>query len=497
MRKLWVKLLIVLAPALLLTVARPAYAGADLYVNGDCGDDAWSGMNPDCVKDDGPKATIQAAIDAAIGGDVISVAPGTYRQLIDFLGKSIKLRSSDGPEVTIINGDIDDDGTGDGTVVSCINNETANTVLDGFMITGGAAASGGGMLNDPGSPTVTNCIFRLNDSGVDGGGGGMANIGSNPTVTNCSFELNTAVFVGGGMFNSGSSPEVTGCTFSNNSALGGGGMHGNGGSRPTVTNCTFSNNAATNGGAMAWGTASPTVTNCTFTGNTASIDGGGMFNSTGNPTVRNCTFFQNAAFENGGAIWGGIGTFANCIVWDNGGPGVSEIFGTPTVTYSDVLGGFAGMGNIEVNPMFIDFNDQDLHLSAGSPCIDAADNTAVPADTDDLDDDFDFAEPTPFDLDGNPRFIDDPLTSDTGAGECPVVDMGAYEYQDGSTGCCGDCPTDVDGSGNTGASDLAVLLGSWGPCAPGDACECLDSDGNGIIGAADLAQLLGTWGPCP
>jgi hypothetical protein len=61
---------------------------------------------------------------------------------------------------------------------------------------------------------------------------------------------------------------------------------------------------------------------------------------------------------------------------------------------------------------------------------------------------------------------------------------------------CGDCPTDVDGSGDTGAFDLAVLLGSWGPCAPGDVCECLDSDGNGIIGAADLAQLLGAWGPC-
>jgi hypothetical protein len=62
---------------------------------------------------------------------------------------------------------------------------------------------------------------------------------------------------------------------------------------------------------------------------------------------------------------------------------------------------------------------------------------------------------------------------------------------------CGDCPTDMDGNGDTGASDLAVLLGSWGPCAPGDACECLDDNGDGVIGAADLAVLLGSWGPCP
>ncbi len=61
---------------------------------------------------------------------------------------------------------------------------------------------------------------------------------------------------------------------------------------------------------------------------------------------------------------------------------------------------------------------------------------------------------------------------------------------------CGACPTDVDGSGDTGAADLAVLLGSWGPCAPGEACACLDADGDGLLGPADLAVLLGAWGLC-
>ncbi len=62
---------------------------------------------------------------------------------------------------------------------------------------------------------------------------------------------------------------------------------------------------------------------------------------------------------------------------------------------------------------------------------------------------------------------------------------------------CGDCPTDVDGSGDTGAADLAVLLGAWGPCAPGWVCACLDANDDGMIGAEDLAVLLGAWGPCP
>ncbi len=61
---------------------------------------------------------------------------------------------------------------------------------------------------------------------------------------------------------------------------------------------------------------------------------------------------------------------------------------------------------------------------------------------------------------------------------------------------CGSCPTDTDGDGDTDAADLAVLLGGWGPCGPGEPCECLDNDTSGSIDAFDLAVLLGAWGPC-
>ncbi len=61
---------------------------------------------------------------------------------------------------------------------------------------------------------------------------------------------------------------------------------------------------------------------------------------------------------------------------------------------------------------------------------------------------------------------------------------------------CGSCPTDSDGDGVTDAADLAVLLGNWGPCGPGEPCECLDNDTSGSIDAFDLAVLLGNWGPC-
>lgn len=52
------------------------------------------------------------------------------------------------------------------------------------------------------------------------------------------------------------------------------------------------------------------------------------------------------------------------------------------------------------------------------------------------------------------------------------------------------CPADLDGDGSVGASDLAILLGSWGGGGPAD------FDGGGV-GASDLAILLGSWGPCP
>ncbi len=65
----------------------------------------------------------------------------------------------------------------------------------------------------------------------------------------------------------------------------------------------------------------------------------------------------------------------------------------------------------------------------------------------------------------------------------------------GTSPCNEACPTDVDFDGQTGAFDLAFLLGCWGPVTPGGACACLDADG--VVDAADLAFLLGAWGECP
>ena len=50
----------------------------------------------------GEYTTIQKGIDAAVGGDAVSVAAGTYYENINFLGKNITVTSEARPDDTII-----------------------------------------------------------------------------------------------------------------------------------------------------------------------------------------------------------------------------------------------------------------------------------------------------------------------------------------------------------------------------------------------------------
>jgi hypothetical protein len=132
--------------------------------------------------------------------------------------------------------------------------------------------------------------------------------------------------------------------------------------------------------------------------------------------------------------------------------------------------------------------DNNFSLSAGSPCIDAADNTAVPADSADLDGDGDGDERTPLDLDGLPRFINDPATAETGVADPPeypqIVDMGCYEF----VACFGD----LDGNGVVGLSDLATVLANYGHTG-GAGYYDGDLDGDGNVGLPDLAIMLAAY----
>ena len=121
----------------------------------------------------------------------------------------------------------------------------------------------------------------------------------------------------------------------------------------------------------------------------------------------------------------------NTILWGNtaasGGAQIYNESEAVVVTYSDVQGGYSGAGNINADPRFRNAASGDLTLLHTSPAIDAANNSALPADAYDLDGDGNTSEPLPYDLRGDPRQQDIPSVPNSGSGVAPIVDMGAYE----------------------------------------------------------------------
>jgi len=325
------------------------------------------------------------------------------------------------------------------------------TAID-CIITGNAAGqSGGGLLNQAGNPTITGCTFAENSAS---GGAGIMNIGGSPTVSGCIFRENSAVSSGGAIsMVSPGTPRVINCSFAGNRASGGGALFVNANSGPILVNCSFfGNHATTTGGAIYnISNAAQSITNALFSGNSAASNAGGIFNgcSSCSLTLKNSSLSGNEATAFGGFFaTGGTNTLDNCILWGNthDQPNVEQAQirwtgGTLAVNYSLVQGwsgtlpGTASSGG---DPFFVDADgpdnipgtlDDDLRLRPGSPAIDAADTTALPADVADLDGDMNTAEQIPFDLEGNPRRVDDPNVTDSGVGAAPIVDMGAYEFQ--------------------------------------------------------------------
>ena len=142
-----------------------------------------------------------------------------------------------------------------------------DTVLDGFIVTGGNAD---GLIG-----------FSHHD------GGGIFSTADGLTLINCTFRFNSAGEHGGGMHHK-----------SNRSNL-------------SLTNCIFSNNRSISQRGHGWGGgvcingAKGTMNNCTFDGNVANAGGGALLSKTTDFVLQNCTFIGNRAAKNrGGGLRG-------------------------------------------------------------------------------------------------------------------------------------------------------------------------------------------------
>ena len=346
------------------------------------------------------------------------------------------------------------------------NSYSLPTLTNCTFVGNSAGGAGGGMSNSASTPALTHCMFSGNraTSTSSSSGGGIYNAASSsPSLSSCTFNGNSATSDGGGIYNmTHSSPTLSNCTFTGNAAGSGGGMYNIASSSPTLSNCTFTGNSAGSDGGGIYNIASgsPTLGNCTFSGNSATRDGGGMYNvSDGSPTLSNCSFSGNSASRDGGGMYnrsssspilsnctfsgnsasssgGGMANYSfsspvltNCIIWGSNSTPISNGDSTSVISYSNIEGGYAGLGNVNIDPCFVrnpssgtdgvwgtaDDDYGDLRLQLSSPVIDAG-NNAAPG----------LAGVTT-DLAGRGRFRDVATVADTGSGTAPVVDMGAYE----------------------------------------------------------------------
>jgi len=266
--------------------------------------------------------SIQAAIGLAADGDRILVHEGLYLEALDLEGKRLEIIAVRGVEFTVL------DATLQGGVpaVRASSGEGPGTTLFGFAIRGGAGEE---ERRDLGG---LHCL----------GGGVLVSASSHLKLERCVIAGNghATADLGGGVYayGPGSRVELLNCVVHANGArMGGGGAAVIGGAHLQVESSTFVNNHA----AAAGGGVSGIVVGA---GSTAEI--------------------------HESIVWGNEGT-------DLGAPAGLGVGGI-TVSYSDIGGGWVGLGNQDVDPQFRDLPGQDFRLLDSSPCRDSGDPVSAP-----------------------------------------------------------------------------------------------------------------------
>jgi hypothetical protein len=349
------------------------------------------------------------------------VAPGAYsgngNRDIEFRGKEVTVRSSNGPEETIIDCSGPGGTPGNGTPGGHRGNrgfyfheaENSDSVLRGFTIRGGGIP-GSGIPSD-------NANWKMNPTHPIGGG--IYCEYSSPTIIDCVIEACGAE-VGGGIGCVGGAPTIIGCVIKNCTA-GGGGAAESGGfgagiglirkCAAKINNCTIIHNTGyynSYGGGIYCRQSSAAINDCNISFNSASgnIKGGGIYcaDSESRVILQNCVISKNTAQAGGGIFtergssnsnngeteasrcWirvinctiahnelsmhqmpplpgGGIHSLGsdiivkNSIVWYNEGTPVLlvEPPSKSPVVYSDIEQGYLGQGNIDADPLFAFF----------------------------------------------------------------------------------------------------------------------------------------------
>jgi len=358
--------------------------------------------------------TIQEAINASEDGDTVFVHRGEYEENIDFEGKNILvIGNPEDPTEVIIN------GNGNGTTVTISNNEQDESVLEGFTITGGSGTrlelngnrpSGGGILIIDASPVISNCIIEGNElAEADSRRGGGIAIwrNSEPVIRDCIIRDNEAGDGGGISVSFGCLVTLDNVEIINNSAFDGDDSDGAGiyvrgtgnenDPHINMTDCRISGNDGVFGSGLFLFRCSARLDGCEISGNNG-FYGAGILAIICEVELTNATVAGNEVDDRRNDwgvidISGGVATITNSILYqpdeldltsnyfDNGDQIVN-------IAYSLIDGGEDGLqgdgfteinwgeGNIDENPLFVDIENDDFHLTEDSPCIDTGDPEA-------------------------------------------------------------------------------------------------------------------------
>jgi len=360
-------------------------------------------------------STIQDAIQTANNGDTIIVAPGSYQENIDFLGKRISLRSQNPDDKEIVRSTIIEAKDQESPTVIFARGETRQTKVEGFTIRnrlGGKAIYVGSS-----SPVIKGNIIR--DSAK---GGITCDYADSPLITNNIIE-NNAVTSGSGIDCYLSSPEIENNMITDNSGSGIGSYF----SMPIIFSNIISSNTRNEG--QESGIFLDHLSIATVIGNTISenktdtfnigangiyldffsnsiIDGNMITDNQGrgifmildcSPMIKNNIIARNYAGLNislsrpvliNNTIAHNTNTgirvanFADIVITNtilsNAYGEINLIeYSKAIVTYSLVEDGWEGEGNISLDPLFV--GGGDYHLRKGSPCIDAGTSENAPS----------------------------------------------------------------------------------------------------------------------
>ena len=321
------------------------------------------------------------------------------------------------------------------------NGIDSETFLDGLTIIAGHAnnigeppfvnSNGGGIMiyNSSGSISIIDCIFTVNSAYH---GAGIYGQSSSLELTNCGFSKNLAYSQGGGIdFHSDGNLMAIDCSFNENASGYGGGLTCSSDANILLNNCSFIENSVSwyGGGIEAWTAGSIKLSNCIFQSNSAGLGGGiysfnsdwelinclfsgnssigtdrdpgfggGMYNKimpfdSCTTEIKNCTFVGNSAVAmTGGGIFHTSYYYdslnlTNCILRDNnsvlGTTEFTQIYADnrpPVINYSCIqgwTGSLGGLGNIDVDPCFVDAGNGDYHLQSAAGRWDPSQNIWV------------------------------------------------------------------------------------------------------------------------